>query len=139
MSRLYIVVLTLLGTIFLFLYPKFIVLNSAANDNLVIQAQSTPDAKLSVRDDVCLECHGQPGLTLELENGEMLELFVNPADHQNSIHGRLGYACVQCHRTVGNYPHPPFSALDQRDASLQLYEVCKECHISEYNLHDSVA
>jgi hypothetical protein len=139
MSRFLIVVLISIGTILL--------LNTVFTDNdahanaaeLTLQIQSTPDPQLSLNDNVCLGCHGQPGLTLELENGDTLDLYVNPEDHQNSIHTRLGYACVQCHRTVGNYPHPPFSAQDRRMATLQLYEACKVCHISQYNLaQDSV-
>jgi hypothetical protein len=98
---------------------------------------TTPNKSIS--DEVCLECHGQPGLTLELENGELLDLYV-PADaHANSVHGEMGYACVQCHTTVGNYPHPPFSAKDSRDATLQLYDVCQRCHAHTYELaQDSV-
>jgi hypothetical protein len=139
MSRFIIIVLISLGLILLL--PMELTgddsYTSAAS--LAVQVQSTPDPELSVSDVVCLSCHGQPGLTLELENGEILELYVNPADHQNSIHGRLGYACVQCHRTVGDYPHPPFSAQSRRHAALQLYEACKRCHISQYNLtQDSV-
>ncbi len=92
----------------------------------------TDRSLLSINDKVCLNCHGQPGLTMQLENGDVLELYVPPEDHAGSIHGRLGYACVQCHTTVGDYPHPPFSATDIRDASLQLYEACKRCHSGEY-------
>ena len=94
---------------------------------------------LSIGDDTCLACHGQPGLTMALENGDSLELYVNPADFTNSIHVKLGYACVQCHRTVGEYPHPPYSASDLRAASLDLYQACRGCHEQQYDLaQDSV-
>lgn len=105
-----------------------------------IQVEPTPTlSPLSIGDDTCLECHGQPGLTLTLENGDILELYVNPDDFKNSIHGELGYACVQCHRTVGEYPHPPYSATDLRGASLDLYQACRGCHEQQYELaQDSV-
>lgn len=98
------------------------------------QTEQEPPLQLSIADDVCIGCHGTPGLTLPLENGEILDLYVNPEDHANSIHGQLGYACVQCHAQVGNYPHPPFQATDIRQASIKLYEVCQRCHIQEYRL-----
>ena len=103
-----------------------------------IAGQATP-GPLSIDDQVCLDCHGTPGLTMTLENGEILELTVLPEDHQNSVHGQMGYACVQCHTTVGNYPHPPFQAASLRDASLQLYQACQRCHARQYELaSDSV-
>jgi hypothetical protein len=139
MSRYLVVVLIFLGMISIItsvLSGNEVTANAV---ELAVQLQSTPDPQLSINDNACLECHGQPGLTLNLENGDVLELYVNPEVYQGSIHGRLGYACVQCHRTVGDYPHPPFSAQDQRDAALQLYESCKGCHISQYDLtQDSV-
>jgi len=99
----------------------------------------TGSSPLSISDQVCLGCHGTPGLTLTLDNGEVLELYVSAEDHNASVHGKKGYACVQCHTTVGDYPHPPFSAADSRDASLQLYQACQRCHTSQYELtQDSV-
>lgn len=111
-----------------------------AGSQMQVEPVATPTTSpLSIDDDTCLSCHGQPGLTLPLENGEALELFVNPEDYNKSIHGKLGYACVQCHRAVGEYPHPAYSASDLRDASLDLYQACKGCHEQQYELaQDSV-
>jgi len=120
----------------------FIVVSQVTLAGPSSQAQpvATPTlSPLSIGDDTCLECHGQPGLTLPLENGDLLELYINPADFNNSIHGRLGYACVQCHRTVGEYPHPPYISSDLRAASLDLYQACRGCHEQQYALaQDSV-
>lgn len=97
------------------------------------------DSRLSIADEVCLECHGQPGLTLELENGDVLDLYVSQDEYYHSIHGEQGYACVQCHRTIDNYPHPAFEAASLRDASMQLNQTCQYCHISQHILtQDSV-
>jgi len=94
---------------------------------------------LSIGDDVCLECHGQPGTTMQLENGDTLDLFVPPEAHQSSVHGELGYACVQCHTDVGEYPHPEFIAQDLRDVTLQLNRTCQRCHQAQFDLtKDSV-
>jgi predicted CXXCH cytochrome family protein len=82
----------------------------------------------------CLECHGQPELSMQLDNGETLSLYVDAATFNDSVHGAAGYACVQCHTSVGDYPHPEFSAKDLRDAELQLYDACQRCHTRQYDL-----
>jgi hypothetical protein len=86
---------------------------------------------LSLSDEYCLSCHGVPGDTLTLPNGDILDLFVSVEMHQASVHGELGYACVQCHTEVGEYPHPPFSAVNRRDVTLQLTETCGRCHATQ--------
>jgi len=96
------------------------------------QATPTPNPKLSIGNDTCLECHAEPGLTMKLEDGEELNLYVDPQEYASSIHGKSGYACVQCHTSVGDYPHPLFTAADRRDASLKLYPACYRCHSGEY-------
>lgn len=97
------------------------------------------DDRLSISDETCIECHGQPGLTFELQNGELLNLSISDEDYKKSIHGLLGYACVQCHSTVGDYPHPKFNASDLRDASIQLNKSCQRCHAIQYTqANDSV-
>jgi hypothetical protein len=99
----------------------------------------TPIPDLSISDDYCLDCHGKPGPVMKLADGEELDLYIPPELHQNSVHGQLGYACVQCHRSIGEYPHPPFTATDRRDVTLQLVDTCKYCHAHQYELaQDSV-
>jgi hypothetical protein len=105
------------------------------------QEQTSQEApmQLSISDSVCLSCHGNPGLTMPLEDGSDLDLYVPAEDYQNSIHGQSGYACVQCHTRVGNYPHPAFSAPDAREVTLQLNETCQRCHAYQAELaQDSV-
>jgi hypothetical protein len=87
-----------------------------------------------VGNEVCLGCHGTPGLSMVLDNGDILDLYVNPDNYAASIHGKDGYACVQCHTNLGDYPHPAFKATDLRDVTLQLTNVCDRCHSGEYNL-----
>lgn len=92
------------------------------------------DAGPIVSNETCLGCHGQPGLTMTLQNGDILDLYVDPATYAASIHGHGGYACVQCHTNLGDYPHPAFTASNLRDVTLQLTSVCDRCHSGEYNL-----
>ena len=101
----------------------------------------TPEGELqlSISDEVCLGCHNQPGQTMTLEDGTEWDLYVPAEFYYNSVHGEMGYACVQCHTQVGEYPHPPFSPQDARDASIKLNETCRRCHATQYNLaQDSV-
>src|SRR4030042_1080892 len=86
-----------------------------------------------VSNEVCLGCHGEPGLTMPLSHGDILDLYVNPELYADSVHGKGGYACVQCHTDLGNSPHPAFSATDFRNVTLQLTNVCIRCHSGEYN------
>lgn len=98
-----------------------------------------PDPNLSIADKVCLGCHGQPGTTYQFQDGSSWDLYVPEDAYHISIHGELGYACVQCHREIGNYPHAPFQAADLRDAQIQLNDSCKFCHSQQYELvKDSV-
>jgi hypothetical protein len=94
----------------------------------------TPVPNLSISDEYCLSCHGQPGQTFTLGNGDILDLYVPAELHQNSVHGQTGIACAQCHADVGEYPHPEWQAADLRDATLKLNAVCQRCHNHQYEL-----
>jgi len=101
--------------------------------------ESTPIPNLAIGDEYCLSCHGQRGQTYPLGDGTTLDLYVDPSEHKASIHGMEGYACVQCHVDVGEYPHPPFQAADRRDVTLQLNDICQRCHFDQFELtRDSV-
>jgi predicted CXXCH cytochrome family protein len=133
----------LVGSIIVFVASViFFVVNVTAasvdglSSNKSFQQGSPPSESVSpiVSNETCLGCHGQPGLTMQLENGDTLDLYVDPEAYSASIHGQDGYACVQCHTNLGEYPHPEFKATDARDATLQLTGVCDRCHSGEYNL-----
>jgi hypothetical protein len=121
-----------LGTLFLFLFNLFEVREAVFAAPLIQETEpGEPTPQLSISDEVCLGCHSQPDLSMTLENGDVLELSVSPDEYAASIHGKQGYACVQCHTLVGNYPHPTWNAASRRDATLDLNSVCDRCHISQ--------
>ncbi len=133
----------LIGVLFVFcLSSVFIVTNGiaapeaeASNNSILPQALPTSSSTSpTVSNETCLECHGKPGLTKTLANGDVLDLYVDPTTYASSIHGKEGYACVQCHTNLGAYPHPKFTATDLRDVTLQLTGVCDRCHSGQYNL-----
>jgi predicted CXXCH cytochrome family protein len=87
-----------------------------------------------VDNQVCLSCHSAPGQTLELPSGEQLYITVDPEVFDASVHGRLGYACVQCHTDITGYPHPEVSARTRREFVLENYRTCATCHEDKYNM-----
>jgi len=93
-----------------------------------------------VGNNVCLSCHGQPGLTKNLVHGDILDLYVSPEQYAASVHGSQGYACVQCHTNYMEIPHPVRNFADLRDVTLQLStETCARCHTVETeNVRNSV-
>ena len=85
-----------------------------------------------VSDQVCLSCHGQPGITKNLIHGESLDLFISPEQYRASIHGSLGYACVQCHVDYMQIPHTGRRFADLREVTIVLSaETCARCHTRE--------
>ena len=90
-------------------------------------------------DEDCLSCHSNHELSRRLDNGDILQLYVDGREHAKSVHGQTGIACIQCHTDIKGFPHPEFAAADRRDASLKLYTLCQTCHEAEYErANDSV-
>jgi nitrate reductase gamma subunit len=63
---------------------------------------------------LCLDCHGEPGISMELE-GQEIPLQVKEEEYVGTRHGRL--ACTQCHSTVAHSPHEERAPL-----------ACADCH-----------
>lgn len=80
----------------------------------------------------CMECHGVPDLYMTLWSGEDVYLTINESEYDASIHGRLGYLCVQCHTTYSGYPHPKQTATTHRYLTIQQNQNCSECHPDKY-------
>jgi hypothetical protein len=85
-------------------------------------AQEVPDNQ------TCFACHATPGMQTTLLSGEPLYLTVDPDVYNNSVHGKMGYACVQCHTNITGYPHPGLAMATHRDLTLSLYRSCQACH-----------
>lgn len=85
-----------------------------------------------VANETCLACHATPGMQTTLPSGEILYLTVDPQVYATSVHGQQGYACVQCHTDIRDYPHRPLTAQSRRDVSLLYYQNCARCHQDKY-------
>jgi len=91
-----------------------------------------PNAEPGIDDKYCLSCHETPGFRTTLPSGEELYIGVSSITHNTSTHGRLGYACVQCHTDIREYPHRPILASTRREYSLEMYDLCDRCHYDNY-------
>ena len=92
----------------------------------------SPQAQ-GVANETCLSCHATPGMQTTLPSGEILYLTVDPDVYDNSTHGHQGYACVQCHTDISEFPHRPLQAETRRDVSLLYYKNCARCHQEKYD------
>ena len=64
----------------------------------------------------------------KLPSGEILYLSIDAQTYNHSVHGDQGYACTQCHTNISGYPHPALQAATRRDVTLQLTQICAQCH-----------
>ena len=95
-------------------------------------SQAAPNAQ-TISNETCLSCHATPGMQTTLPSGEILNLTVDPEVFNNSIHGKQGYGCVQCHTDITEFPHRPLEAQTRREVSLLYYQNCTRCHQANYD------
>lgn len=112
----------------------------------------------------CLTCHGEQGETanqqcatchsllqsqLTLSSGDKVDLFVDPATIDASVHGYreiqgVQYTplqCVDCHQDQKQYgfPHPEVTFATRRELTIAREAICKDCHQEIYQKqHDGV-
>lgn len=103
---------------------------AAAAESQEFQAASHAQG---VANETCLSCHATPGMETTLPSGEILYLTVDPDIFNHSTHGEQGYACVQCHTDIKEYPHRPLEAQTRREVSLLYYKNCARCHQDKYD------
>ena len=83
-----------------------------------------------LNNEACLACHAAPDQSIELSQGEMLDISVEPEMFASSTHFEL--ACTQCHTTIKAFPHPQRTEETRRDYQLAFTESCKTCHEEQY-------
>ena len=117
----------------LFLVLAAIVFSQASSAAAAPHYQSQEPA-----DESCLFCHREPELTADI-GGEPLPLTIDGVLYEASVHGMEEIACVDCHSNITTFPHPVVTAGSPREFSLDLYQICQQCHIEQYqNTLDSV-
>ena len=66
----------------------------------------------------CLDCHDDPGSTMENAAGEEILIHVDPEIYAQSEHGQ--YTCLMCHRSINLEDHPGEKISPKVD--------CHNCH-----------
>ena len=94
--------------------------------------EQTPPGQ-GVDDETCLACHARPDQYFTLPSGEELYITIDDDEYSHSVHGEAGYACVQCHTDIREYPHPPSSAVTRRDVTLEQNTTCTRCHSDKFD------
>ncbi|MFH1647679.1 MAG: cytochrome c3 family protein [Chloroflexota bacterium] len=98
---------------------------------VVALAQVLFPVTAAAADGACLDCHGQPGLSMTLASGETLELYIDPEVYAASAHGDK-LLCTDCHTAITGFPHPQWDIPNQREYNITQYELCKRCHFDNY-------
>lgn len=82
----------------------------------------------------CTICHNQPLRTTRLGDGTILNLFVNPAMIQASVHGPTddspGLGCLDCHGD-DVFPHNQPTPFSGRLYTLDANSMCTSCHVNQ--------
>jgi predicted CXXCH cytochrome family protein len=120
----------LLGTIFFVV----IIITAGEVEARQIQPEILRSQKSAgVSNEYCLSCHSDTDKRVTFPSGEEMPLNVDSNEYDNSIHGKGGYACVQCHTNIVSYPHPEVTSQTRRDFTLELNQTCANCHNWAYD------
>jgi predicted CXXCH cytochrome family protein len=99
--------------------------------NVGAGSQAGGAAPVAITSDDCMKCHDQPGLTMTLDDGEVLSLYVDQNVWMGSVHGdKLN--CTDCHTNITTFPHETWDIPSKRDYSISQYDLCRRCHFDNY-------
>jgi predicted CXXCH cytochrome family protein len=98
---------------------------------VALQAPDVAPATRAAQNELCLACHGDRDLSLDLPSGETRSLFIDLATFTASVHGDK-LSCVDCHTDMTEVPHPARPLKTRRDFSLAYNEQCKRCHFANF-------
>lgn len=96
-------------------------------------AQAPPPAAAPLPEGVtyCLACHEDKTLSMTLNDGSTMDLYVDPAELARSVHGSQ-LVCTDCHAKYDE-DHPSGATFDSlRAYRVKSYETCKKCHFDTY-------
>ena len=77
----------------------------------------------------CMGCH-QRDIRMAFADGGSMSVQVNVAQHQASVHGKLG--CSDCHFGFSSEEHPKRNFRTRKDFTVALSESCRRCHFDKY-------
>jgi predicted CXXCH cytochrome family protein len=80
---------------------------------------------------MCLACHGDQSLSVQLPSGDTQRLYVDYQAFARSVHGNR-LQCLDCHTDMTEVPHAPKPFKSPREFTIAYYEQCKRCHFANY-------
>jgi nitrate/TMAO reductase-like tetraheme cytochrome c subunit len=78
--------------------------------------------------ELCLICHSNPDLVVEFADGSASDAHISSRTYMASVHGQEAMTCGGYHPNHEEYPHPELTAPDSRAYTLELNEICANCH-----------
>ncbi|MBI5669227.1 MAG: hypothetical protein HZC41_14585 [Chloroflexi bacterium] len=82
----------------------------------------------------CTVCHNQPWRAVTLQDGYILNLYVDPQTVARSVHGdsnpQGALGCVDCHGE-NSFPHNGPTPVNSRVYSINAVQMCNTCHEQE--------
>ncbi|MBK8137117.1 MAG: cytochrome c3 family protein [Chloroflexi bacterium] len=82
----------------------------------------------------CLVCHSRPWKSVSLQDGSIINLYVDPSTIAASVHGTSSsvgaLGCVDCHGE-NSFPHSGLTPTDERTYTLRTVQLCVGCHVEE--------
>ncbi len=102
-------------------------------------AQDDEDAEeiaLEEEDLACLECHDDPKLETQLENGETLSLHISTKAFLGSMHNEN--SCADCHYEIDIEDHGEGQSTitSKRELGVSMGDSCRDCHKKKYREYD---
>jgi predicted CXXCH cytochrome family protein len=101
------------------------------------------DTPIYPADVQCKACHGLLESEMILASGDTVSLYVDAAVVDDSVHGRrhledrqrTALLCTDCHRDQARYgfPHAPVTPFNTRLFSIEMSNLCQECHQDIYD------
>lgn len=93
--------------------------------------QASAPAALPEAVTYCLTCHEDKTLSLTLNDGSTMSLYVDQAEITTSVHASQ-LICTDCHAKY-DQDHPSGATFDSARAyTIKSYETCKKCHFATY-------
>jgi hypothetical protein len=77
----------------------------------------------------CLGCHGERGLAVKFQNGEILDAFIDGNKFKASVHQSL--SCSACHAEFSAQNHPERAFRSREQYSSKASSVCHQCHAED--------
>ncbi len=101
------------------------------------------DQPLYPADSQCKACHGMLQSEMTLSSGDTVSLYVGADTIDDSIHGQhqiedhnyTPLLCTDCHTDQARYvfPHQPVTPPDARRFTIEMSDLCQECHQEVYD------